>query len=208
MPNTPPKRFQYRGWLSRVAEYLHRYPDDHPIQIALRTYALGLFLSLSPPVMAFVISSRVRKKGLESLLRAFRRELSITGFAFAMTVAVGGGAALQKILQLSTGDLGLETLPKFAQRVLYRTRNLLQKLKDSHKTFLSYTLSSSVAIALLQYPTMHSHKWRDRPSATLDLSLVLLVRAIDSIVRSRILSSPSKALTKQEQDEAQRKRQK
>ncbi|KAI0094897.1 hypothetical protein BDY19DRAFT_50768 [Irpex rosettiformis] len=213
MPNTPPStsRPPYRVWLGRVADHLHKYPDDHPIQIALRTYVLGLFLSLGPPVITFAISSRVRKKGLQSLLRAFKRELNVTGFAFAMTVAVGGGAALQKIWQLSAADdlsLGLITLPKCVPCVTFnRTKEWLSKLKGSHKTFLSYAASASVAITLLQYPTVRSPRWKGRPSATLDLSLLLLVRAIDSIVRSKVLPSPSEASTKEEKDKARTKRQ-
>lgn len=204
-------RPQYRIWLSRVADHLHKYPDDHPIQIALRTYALGLFLSIGPPVMTFVISSRVRRRGLESLLRTFKRELSVTGFAFAMTVAVGGGAALQRIWQLSPDDLGVDRLPISMQRVVSRVSRWLSKVKDSHKTFLSYSLSASLAIALLQHPTTRSPKWKHRPSATLDLSLLLLVRALDSVVRSKILpsvQSSSRPRTKEEEERILEKRQK
>ncbi|KAI0689611.1 hypothetical protein BC835DRAFT_1418415 [Cytidiella melzeri] len=201
-PPLPPERV----WLARVADFLHNYPDDHPIQIALRTYALGLFLSLSPSVMSYIISSRVRKKGLQSLMRVFQRELSATGFAFAMTVAVGGGAALRKVWGISY-DVGNES--KASSSVSQATK-LLPELKSSHRTFISYILSASAALTLLQHPTNNSAKWTGRPSATLDLTLLLTVRAMDFFVRSKVLPSAcssTKTLTKEERDELQAKRQ-
>lgn len=200
-----------RALLSRVADYLHKYPDGHPVQIALRTYALGAFLSLSTPVMTFIISSRVRKKGIESLLRAFRRELGVTGFAFAMTTAVGGGAAARMGLDLVQEGTGGSTLSRAAKKARSRIKEWLSTLEDSHKTFLCYTLSASVAIALLQYPTTRSPRYKGRHSATLDLTLLLVVRALDSIVRSKILPSlqtSGKALTKEERERVLAKRQK
>jgi hypothetical protein len=201
----------HRPWLARIADYLHNYPDDHPVQIALRTYALGVFLSLSPPVMTFIISRRTRKEGVQWLLRAFKRELNVTGFAFAMTVAVGGGAALRRawLMLQNSMDHKQVALLGSVQRLKSQAQRRIALLKDSQKTFMSYTLSSSVAIALLQYPTTHSSKWARRPSATLDLTLLLLVRAIDSVVRHKLLPSirsSTRILTSEEKADIQERR--
>ncbi|KAI0348059.1 hypothetical protein BDW22DRAFT_1350209 [Trametopsis cervina] len=215
MSNPSPSRKPpppHREWLAHAADYLHSFPDDHPIQIALRTYALGAFLSLSPPVMTYVVSSRIRKKGLQALLKVFRRELAVTGFAFTTAVAVGGGAALKGTLEvLEGGAYEIQKLPASIANAVNRINGLLSKLKSSHKTFMSYIISSSIAVSLLQYPTTHSVSWKARPSATLDLTLLLVVRALDSVVRANVLPSvqpPGKTLTNEERERAQTKRQK
>ena len=76
------------------------------------------------------------------------------------------------------------------------------RISDVYKTFLSALLSSGISIWLLQ---VGARRWRrrvpstaasipytppdlyTRPSPTLDLTLLLLVRAIDSVVQSFIL---------------------
>src|SRR6267154_379769 len=78
------------------------WPDDpsHPTQVALRTYSLSLFLSLGPALLPVVLNLITSSSSLEThsgrFRRVLRRELSFTGFPFAITVAVGGGAALKR----------------------------------------------------------------------------------------------------------------
>ncbi len=78
----------------KLVDYLHSLPDDHPAHVALRTYALSLFLSLRPALLPFIISPS-RVGGSKSLRGILKREFGLSGFAFAMTVGVGGGVALR-----------------------------------------------------------------------------------------------------------------
>ncbi|KAI0335265.1 hypothetical protein GY45DRAFT_1317194 [Cubamyces sp. BRFM 1775] len=166
-----------------LADYLHTLPDDHPLQIALRTYSLALSLALGPALLPFVTSRRARAQGFGRVLQIVRRELGITAFASAITVGVAGGAAIRHIWEkweTDTSEKGSERLPRTLQTV----KVWLGSLKDSHKAFLSNVISSTLAIALLHSRRTHAKSaWIGRPSPTLDLSLLFLVRAMDSLVQ-------------------------
>ncbi|EKM61043.1 uncharacterized protein PHACADRAFT_134164 [Phanerochaete carnosa HHB-10118-sp] len=177
-----------RWWSHYVAEQLHTFSDDHPLQIALRTYSLALSLSLSPVLAGFL--AKPRRSGAAQLLRALRRELGFTGFASAFTVAIAGGAALRSLLAY---------LEKEQQGILpLRAKTFLSRLKDVHKTFSANALSAYIAIALLQHrrsrpstPSTHRSSGItpiQRSSPTIDLTLLVLVRALDSVVRSVLFS--------------------
>lgn len=208
---------QLEEWVSHAADVLHKYPNDHPVQISFRTYALAIFFSLSPPIMTFATSTKVRAKGVSALLRVFRRELGMTGFAFAMTVAVGGGAALRKVLKGLTEHKNPQNETRPTTRVFDSLIAWLSELKGSHKTLLSYMLSAGLAVALLQYPQTHSRKTNglsiptnSRPSITLGLTMLLLVRALDSIVRAKLLPSgqaDGETITNEDKEKALARRQ-
>ncbi len=78
-----------------LEDHLHSLPDDHPLHIALRTYALSLSLSLGPSLLSPLLSRKARDGRLKALASVLQRELGISGFAFAMSVGVGGGSALK-----------------------------------------------------------------------------------------------------------------
>ncbi|KAI8995634.1 hypothetical protein BD414DRAFT_410533 [Trametes punicea] len=165
-----------------LGDFLHSLPDDHPLQIALRTYSLALSLALGPALLPFVTSGRARAQGFGRVLQIVRRELGITAFASAITVGVAGGAAIHHIWARWENEA-----PKEAETrdPLGRLKVWLVSLKDSHKTFLSNVISSTLAITLLHSRRRHAKSaWVERPSPTLDLSLLLLVRAMDSVVQS------------------------
>ena len=181
-----------REWSHSVAEYLHTFPNDHPAQIGLRTYSLALSFSLGPVLVGFL--ARPRRKGVPRLLRALRRELGITGFAAAVTVAVAGGTALKSLLAHLEEKRSL-VLPE-------RIKAILSRLKDAHKTFLLNAFTAYIGILLLQHPQSRSSAalaskagssafTSKKPSPTLDLTLLLLVRALDAIVRSAFLPPPT-----------------
>ncbi|KAI0257144.1 hypothetical protein BJV78DRAFT_1116126 [Lactifluus subvellereus] len=162
-------------------------PNDHPLHIVIRTYPLALSLSLGPAILSLATT---RSKGLKSILR---RELGVTGFSFAITVALGGGSALR-------------TLWKRLEQKQDETSvrgNLVPRLKSWHKTFVCNALASLVAISLLQSPrrsaqTRKAHiPWTvpiaqtrktegGRTSLTLDLTLLVLVRAFDALVQGLV----------------------
>jgi hypothetical protein len=73
----------------------------------------------------------------DDLKHRFRRELRYDAFAFAVTLAVGGGAAVERVLRTLDG-LGCCRL-----RPGHRLSELL-------RTFISNILSSTVTFSLLQ----------------------------------------------------------
>lgn len=185
-----------RKYLSfqKIADFLHTYPNDHPLQISLRTYALSLSLSLVPALVTLLTSGKLRRRGTRGVLHILRRELGASGFAFAITVGVGGGAALKHLSDIWQEDDAFRLRsehPSQSVSVSTRIKLLLSALKDSQKTFLANAISASLAIYLLQ-----SRRSRRPPnsstllrydvgaSRTLDLTLVLLVRAMDAVVRA------------------------
>lgn len=219
--------------------WAHKYipkelPDDpgHPAQIALRTYAVSLSLSLGPALLPFIIglfSGRRKATGQgRSLKDVLKRELGPNGFAFAITVAVGGGAALQRVWQLLEDnddqdysedevDSPAESLAEDESpgaNILQRS-DTYQKLRkwissqevaSSRKAFISNIVSSTIAIILLQGRAasrrtrprspknidipltmpIDTNATRSGPSPTLDLTLLLLVRAIDATIQSLV----------------------
>lgn len=206
------------------------FPDDssHPAQIALRTYAVSLSLSLGPALLPFLISllsgRRKAKAQARSLTDVLKRELGPNGFAFAITVAVGGGAALQRVWQIWEDSNEQEWddeigSPRFdanshneSPRAHFLERNktyqtirkwiLSREVSSERKAFLSNIVTSTIAIILLQNTSRRRVRsqpvkvldlpltvsidtaTRHGPSPTLDLTLLLFVRAVDSIIQS------------------------
>lgn len=192
-----------RAWLAKTIPTL---PDDpsHPAQIALRTYALALSLSFGPALIPFVASIASVKKSpktsLDALRKVVRRELGYDGFAFSMVTCVAGAASLRYLwtsvvnhvenvhnstAEKDTGSLG---------RLVFRMRSL--GLTPAQITFISNVISSSIAVILLQKGAARQGRAKKvdananspaRVSPTLDLTLLLVVRALDSVIQSMIL---------------------
>ncbi|KAH9486928.1 hypothetical protein JR316_0000994 [Psilocybe cubensis] len=217
------------SWLDRIPSL----SDDptHPAQIALRTYALALSLSLGPSLVPFIVQALSPKKTVNgpALRRVLRRELGHDGLAFAFTLCVAGGAALKQSIQrfskltdlhakdASPASTGVHAIDA-AARFLIRLKRWILALSPGEQSFLSYVLSSSVGILLIQagrertarlqlarraaeatasgpsivstlaHPALRATA--NRTSPTLDLTLLLIVRAIDSLVQAFILQKP------------------
>ncbi|KAF5390152.1 hypothetical protein D9757_002926 [Collybiopsis confluens] len=180
--------------------------DDptHPAQIALRTYGLALFLSLGPSSIPFIVSfltgRHSHKTSLSAFRRVLRRECGYDGFAFAITLGVGGGATLKR---------AWDNNAKHNPWISSLDRRL--GLSPSQKSFIANFFSSSFSILLLQAGRRRSQSLRNiprpgaipipytytpsnssavpskSPSPTLDLTLLVLVRALDSALQSLIL---------------------
>ncbi|KAK0233084.1 hypothetical protein IW262DRAFT_47070 [Armillaria fumosa] len=149
----------------------------HPTQITLRTYALALSLSLGPALVPFLSAllrstppSKYNKQSLSALLR---QELGLGGFAFAITLAVGGGATVRH-LWTSLDDPAKD-----------------KQAPSTQKTFISYALSSAIGILLLQKGRRRPNV-QNAPSRTLDLTLLLFVRAVDALVQSFVYKRSSR----------------
>lgn len=212
------KKWQLRiqGMMS-VAPWME--DATHPVQIALRTYALSLSLSLGPslvPIAASLFQTST-KPALVPLKRVLSRELAFDGFAFAVTLSVAGGAAIQRIwpiLDQEHEDIGIP-LDSLLQRFQPAWRRLGASIaqldiSSAQKTFLSNVLSSSAGIMLLQAGRQRAFTQRSsislpvqaaqaiRTSPTLDLTLLLLVRAVDSILQTLVRKTVEPAPTKED----------
>lgn len=230
--NTRPEK---RSWYDRLAPAL---PDDpnHPAQIALRSYALALTLSLGPALLPFVLSLVSGKKGRKQRARSLKyvlvRELGFNGFAFAITAAVGGGALLQRVWELLE-DVGTDAedtsrafgSPERSSRLGVLERNETYRVlckwvaarntSPASKAFASNIISSTFAILLLQgrrrskalpmktvsiplTQPIDTNAPPSGPSPTLDLTLLLLVRAVDATIQSLVFKSSETAWSKAE----------
>jgi hypothetical protein len=170
-------------------------PNDHPLHVAIRTYPLALSLSLGPALLSFTSSQRTRSDG-DGLIVILRRELSTTAFPFAITVALAGGSALRSLWR-RVDQRQIETSESDA------VTKLQARLKSWQKSFICNALASFVAFSLLQrrrrpthtrnvhipltIPISQAHKaGQGRMSATLDLTLLVLVRAFDALVQGLV----------------------
>jgi len=184
--------------LKDIEDWFLSLPNDHPLHIAIRTYPLALALSLGPTLLSSATSPRTRSKDLSSILR---RELSVTAFPFAITVALGGGSTLRRLWNRldqrkskSVRGSHPDDVPSFMVR-----------LKPWQKSFVCNVLASLVAITLLQHRRRSVHMReahipltipisqgpkpeRGRVSATLDLTLLVLVRASDALVQGLVFN--------------------
>jgi hypothetical protein len=194
----------------------------HPVQIALRTYALALLLSLGPSLSSFIvpifsklINVKIKrsstKMDLATLKRVIRRELGHDGFAFSVTLSVAGGAAIRDLFRNANASTGMESYDsnrskmgaarasfesgRGVQRLLQLLKSCLLSASPEQQTFISNVISSFIGILLLQAGRARATRLRaasklTKPSGhspTLDLTLLLLVRAVDSIVQTFIL---------------------
>ncbi|OCH96159.1 hypothetical protein OBBRIDRAFT_766267 [Obba rivulosa] len=171
-------------FLNSTANFFRSLPDDHPVRIAARTYSLSLSLTLGPAVFSALASSKSLSDGVRALRRALKRELSPSGFAFAMTVAVSGIPALQEILKRANESYQDLNRPDSAHD--HRVSGGISNAKspsvsplNASQTFLSNAVFSCISLLLLRGRGRNSRKGE----FALDLSLILFVRALDSLVQ-------------------------
>ncbi|KAH7930976.1 hypothetical protein BV22DRAFT_1027730 [Leucogyrophana mollusca] len=175
---------------------------EHPAQIAARTFALGLSLSLGPSILSFILVTCTRpssvKARLRSLVYILKRELGITGFAFAITIAVGGGAALERIWQtLACPHPRAEMVTLLHPNERHGGRldpkvsvYSQSKLAPYQKAFLANVVTSSLSVIILQRGRRRSHSTGRTPvllsrrSPTFDLTLLFLVRSLDAFFQA------------------------
>jgi hypothetical protein len=177
---------------------LSRWLDDPVVQATSRTYSLALTLSLAPALIPFA----ARRGELKKLLNVLKRELGPTGFAFSMTVAVSGGALLQRILSHWSGQefSSIDQAGSYGRShhdTLFR-RRLVSTLSPRWRAFISNMVSSFITILLLQRGARHRRAIRRRHdipltpdigeagknvSPTLDLTLLFFVRAMDVLMQ-------------------------
>lgn len=199
-----------------VPKALISLPNDHPVYAILRTYSLALSLALGPAGLSLLTSKKARAKGLfASLYRILSRELAISGFPFAITVAVGGGAVLRHVLSLlDSQEDDLERIYGTAIGArLDAFKARLARAPEEDRAFYCNALAASFSILLLQSRPSRRHPTGEllpltppvasgkRVSPTLDLTLLLVVRAADALVQRSLFGRQEN-----ESDEARDKR--
>lgn len=176
------------SWKATLATVIKNISDDpdHPVQIALRTYSLCVSLSLGPALLPVIFAPAVHPKSLRAHARVFwralLRELRPTGFALAITAAVGGGAALQRLWGF---------LERRYTHPPAWVHYINSKLSLCQRAFLANIITSTLAATLLRW------KKRRQPgtaSPTLNLSLLFLVRALDASVQAFLLRKARQVL--------------
>lgn len=172
---TPPPLAESRPpWKTTLAAVLKNIYNDpeHPVQIALRTYSLCLSISLGPALLPLIYALIVRPNSFRARVRTFwhalAAELRPTGLAPAITIAVGGGAALQRLWDWSKR----------------RYTPIHSKLSPRQSAFLANMATSTLAVTLLRW---RRHKRPGMPSPSLDLSLLFLARAFDASMQAIFL---------------------
>ncbi|KAG6851055.1 hypothetical protein H0H93_002947 [Arthromyces matolae] len=127
-----------------------------------------------------------RKTNTQAFLRVLQREFGLDGFALAMTVSIGGGAALRDLWNVY--DAPSRSSSKHSSDGRINT-------SPACRTFIANLISSSIGIILLQAGRQRAYRLRQsgasletslRTSHTLDLTLLLLVRAFDSLLQKFI----------------------
>lgn len=168
-PSLPESTLSWRATFAAAIKDIS-HDSGHPLQIALRTYSLSLSLALSPVLLPAILALLVRPKIFTARVRVFwralLRELHPTGFAPAITTAVAGGVALQRLWNSPQRRQTHHWLPLFL------------------KTLLANAISSTFAVTLLRW---RRHRRLGAISPTLDLSLLFLVRALDASVQAFLL---------------------
>ncbi|KAJ7492613.1 hypothetical protein FB451DRAFT_540220 [Mycena latifolia] len=188
-PPGTPSSTPLAHWFHRIVSHI---PDNtsHPVQVALRTYCLSLCLSLGPSLIPFATSRASQKTSTNALKRVLAREFGVGGFAFSITLALGGGSMIRELWRaLDDLDSDAPENPARAAAVKLRAWLSVLKLSSAQKTFFSNVVSSSAGLLLLQAGRSRSQNSPSRSkdpgaSRTLDLTLLLFVRALDAAVQS------------------------
>ncbi|KAG6336577.1 hypothetical protein ID866_2515 [Astraeus odoratus] len=175
------------------------------VQIALRAYILAVSFTLGPALIpvahTLVTDQQNLRKRVDSLRAALSRELGWRGFPFAVAVAISVGQSLRRIWELPETKLGppgpteaecahLEGDPRSPDTPSH-TSNL--RFAPYQTTFLANALSSIIALGILQrrhqhYVSLSKRQRSHTSSPTIDLSLWVLVHALDALVQSKLLS--------------------
>ncbi|KAJ7932394.1 hypothetical protein B0H13DRAFT_2307568 [Mycena leptocephala] len=127
------------------------------------------------------------KTSRNALQRVLAREFGLRGFAFSVTLALGGGSMIRELWRI-LDDFDSDASESQAMVAATKLKAWISvlKLSSAQKTFLSNVLSSSLGLLLLQSGRQRGASRSKEPgtSRTLDLTLLLLVRALDAGVQS------------------------
>ncbi|KAJ7267365.1 hypothetical protein C8J57DRAFT_1510464 [Mycena rebaudengoi] len=190
MPSVP--RPGAAQWLHRILALIPNNPS-HPAQVAIRTYCLSLCLSLGPSLIPFLKPGGSKRNAKNGLQRLLAREVGLSGFAFSITLVVGSGSLIREIWraldEITFPDADGEVNTVTAAALKIRAWISVLKLSSAQKTFFSNVAAGTAGILLLKRGHWSSNRPSSTPpseSRTLELTLLLLVRAVDAAVQSFI----------------------
>jgi hypothetical protein len=149
---------------------LPRLPPGHPLRALFRTYVLALSLSLGPALLSLLGS----KKNV-NVVRLLRRHLGPTGFPFALTLAATGCL----LPQLVRRDDNRPQYRIYSTRYLYTLVTsyvAMALLQKGHRKPRAQATSDILPYTIPEDSTLT----KSGLSSTWDITLIFLVRAIDS----------------------------
>jgi len=181
-------------WQFLFTEGLPHLPASHPARVTIRAGLGSAAASLTPSLVPLIVSSKARR---QLRWREFlQRELGPRSFPFAVIVAIGGGAWLEHVIKRMKKKLNDRSLGY--KQVKFNGSNDLTEDKESiYVTVISTVLASLVAIHLLQGQKVPRIRGADIPltfpastspktTPSLDLTIILAVRAMDGIIQHSI----------------------
>lgn len=175
-------------------EGLPHLPASHPARITIRAGLVSAAASLTPSLMTLAVSPKARR---QLRWREFlRRELGPRSFPFAVMIAIGGGAWLEHTTKLMKRKLNGRYLGPRPVK-FNESNDLTEDGGSTYVTIISTVLASLVAIHLLQgqrkprirgvdIPLTFPASTSPKSTPSLDLTIILAVRAMDGIIQHNI----------------------
>lgn len=182
-------------WQFLFTEGLPHLPASHPARITIRAGLVSAAASLTPSLVPLIVSPKARR---QLRWREFlRRELGPRSFPFAVIVAIGGSAWLERVTKLIKEKQKPRSLG--CEQVKFKDPNDPTEDKEpTYLTVISTVLASLVAIHLLQGQKIPRIRGVDIPltfpastspkaTPSLDLTIILAVRAMDGVIQHSIM---------------------
>lgn len=183
------------------------------VQTTLRTYIVTVSLLLGPSALSVATSLVRDPRGSGARLGALKyslsKELGSRGLPFVLALAVGGGQCLQILWEIlkeqsKPSKSYVPNTPRFSYSLALLQNALRGSIQALDSKFTAYqkvyamnAMASWAAAAILLHRRGRSYASSAPPSGTksftVDLTLWLLVHALDALVQSRLLSWKNKA---------------
>jgi hypothetical protein len=181
-------------WQLLFTEGLPHLPASHPARITIRAGLVSAAASLTPSLITLTVSPQARRQ--LRWCEFLRRELGPRSFPFAVIIAVGGGAWLEhitKLMKKQLDDRYLGCKPVKSND----SKDFTGDKESPNVTVVSTALASLVAIHLLQgqrkprirgvdIPLTFPASTSPKTTPSLDLTIILAVRAMDGIIQHSI----------------------
>jgi len=181
-------------WQLLFTEGLPHLPASHPARITIRAGLISAAASLTPSLITLTVSPQARRQLRWS--EFLRRELGPRSFPFAVIMAIGGGAWLEHTTKLMKKQLNARYLGRKPVKS-NDSEDFTGERESTYVTVVSTVLASLVAIHLLQgqrkprirgvdIPLTFPASTSPKSTPSLDLTIILAVRAMDGIIQHSI----------------------
>lgn len=170
--------------LVSFAQTLRYLPPDHAIVVLARTYILSLSLSLGPAIVSILASKRSLVGVKKAIGRLIVRHLSWAGFPFSITLALAGRYLPHFLLRLDGHHTQTHTSTEGLVGSFATSYIAMALLQHGRRNHCSKGLADTSILPLTVPQTFSSRK--EALSPTWDLTLIILVRALDTWVQRGI----------------------